>query len=132
CSWIGSTSALGSVVMIENSVWSPTFGAFLVPRSPAHGRQIPAKKNGSLSARANQRHSIQPLGVFLSGSANAVARSMQRCWRSSHFSHWLFFRVRKLVPQLAPGLYLGKPHSMSSRTTCSPFCSTTTGARLLG
>jgi hypothetical protein len=26
----------------------------------------------------------------------------------------------------------GKPHSMSSRTTCSPFCSTTTGARLFG
>jgi hypothetical protein len=28
--------------MIENSVWSPMLGAFFVPRSPVHGRQIPA------------------------------------------------------------------------------------------
>jgi hypothetical protein len=33
-SWIGSTIALGSVVMIENSVWSPMLGTFLVPISP--------------------------------------------------------------------------------------------------
>src|SRR4051812_24132103 len=95
---------LGSVVMIENRVWSPTLGVFLVPRSPVQGRQMPAKKNGSVSARVNQRHIIAPLGVFLSGSAKAVAGTTQRCSRSSHGRHWLFLRVRKLVPQLAFGL----------------------------
>src|SRR5579883_3271150 len=123
---------LGSVVMIENSVWSPTLGVFFVPRSPVQGRQMPAKKNGSLSARVNQRHIMLPFGVFLSGSANADAGTTQRCSRSSHGFHWLFFSERKLVPQLAPCLYFGKPHSMSSRTTCSPFSRTTTGAGLLG
>jgi hypothetical protein len=52
--WIGSTTAFGSVVMIENSVWSPMLGTFLLPPSPAHGRQTPAKKKGCLSARSNQ------------------------------------------------------------------------------
>src|SRR6478752_7033574 len=107
---MGSTTPFGSVVMIEKSVWSPLLGAFLVPRSPLQGRQIPAKKTGSLSARSNQRHSTAPLGVFLSGSANAVAGTMQRYSRSSHGRHWLFFSVRKFVPQLAAGLYFGKPH----------------------
>jgi len=39
--WIGSTMPLGSVVMIENSAWSPMLGTFLVPRSPVEtvGRQ---------------------------------------------------------------------------------------------
>ncbi len=49
---------------------------------PVHGRQIPAKKNGSLSARSNHRHSTAPLGVFLSGSEKAIAGTMQRCSRS--------------------------------------------------
>ncbi len=40
---------------------------------PLQVRQIPAKKKGCLSARANQRHTTAPLGVFLSGSAKAVA-----------------------------------------------------------
>jgi hypothetical protein len=35
-------------------VWSPMLGTFLLPPSPAHGRQIPAKKKGCLSARSNQ------------------------------------------------------------------------------
>src|SRR5947207_15668041 len=111
--------------MIENSACSPTLGAFFVPRSPVQGRQIPAKKNGSLSARVNQRHITAPVGVFLSGSAKADAGTIQRYARSSHGRHPLFFNVRKLVPQLAPGLYFGKPHSMSSRRTYLPFCSTT-------
>ena len=72
-SWIGSTTAFGSVVMIENSAWSPMLGVFFVPRSPVQGRQIPAKKNGCLSARSNQRHTTAPFGVFLSGSEKAVA-----------------------------------------------------------
>ena len=67
-----------SVVMIENSVWSPMLGAFLVPRSPVQDRQIPAKKKGCLSARSNQRHSTAPFGVFLSGSENAVALQLGR------------------------------------------------------
>ena len=76
------------------------FGAFFVPRSPVHGRQIPAKKNGSLSGRSNHRHSTAPLGVFLSGSEKAVAGTMQRCSRSSQLRHWLFLSVRKFEPQL--------------------------------
>src|SRR5713101_9482899 len=96
-SWMGSTIPLGSVVMIEKSVWSPMLGAFLVPRSPVHGRQIPAKKNGCLSARPNHRH-CTGFDVFLSGSENAVAGTTQRCARSNQSRHSLFFRVRKLVP----------------------------------
>jgi len=67
-------------------------------RQPLQGRQIPAKKKGCLSARANQRHTTAPLGVFLSGSAKAVAGTTQRCWRSSQSRHRWFFRLRKLVP----------------------------------
>jgi len=66
--------------MIENSVWSPMLGIFLLlPPSPAHGRQIPAKKKGCLSARSNQRDTTAPFGVFLSGSEKAVAGTTQRC-----------------------------------------------------
>src|SRR6185437_11568981 len=93
--------------MIENSVWSPTLGVFFVPRSPVHGRQIPAKQNGSPSARLNHRHIMLPLGVFLSGSAKAIACTTHRCSRLSQDRHWLFLSVRKFVPQLAPGLYFG-------------------------
>src|SRR5260370_15735389 len=93
-SWIGSTMPLGSVVMIENSVWSPMLGTFLVPRSPVHGRQIPANKNGCLSVRSNKRHTTAPFGVILSGSKKAVARTTQRCLRSSQSRHRRFFRLR--------------------------------------
>jgi hypothetical protein len=89
---------LGSVVMIENSVWSPMLSTFLVPRSPVHGRQIPAKKKGCLSARSNQRHTTEPFGVFLSGSEKADAGTTHRCSRSSQGRHRWFFRVRKFVP----------------------------------
>jgi len=48
-------------------------------RQPLQGRQIPAKKKGCLSARSNQRHTMAPFGVFLSGSEKAVAGTTQRC-----------------------------------------------------
>jgi hypothetical protein len=63
--------------------------------APVHGRQMPAKKNDCPSARSNQRHSFDPLGVFLSGSAKADAGTTQRCSRSSQSRHSLLFRVRK-------------------------------------
>ena len=47
-SWIGSTTAFGSVVMIENSVWSPMLGTRFVTRSRPRVAQIPAKKKGLL------------------------------------------------------------------------------------
>ena len=69
--------------------------------------EIPAKQNGSPSARLNHRHIMLPLGVFLSGSAKAIACTTHRCSRLSQDRHWLFLSVRKFVPQLAPGLYFG-------------------------
>jgi hypothetical protein len=84
--------------MIENSVWSPMLGIFLLPPSPAHGRQIPAKKKGCLSARSNQRHTTAAFGVFLSGSEKVVGGTTQRCSRSNQSRHRWFFRLRKLVP----------------------------------
>ena len=61
-SWTGATTALASVVRNENNRWSPGTGAALVPRTPFHGRQMPAKKNsGRSTISANQVGTALPL-----------------------------------------------------------------------
>jgi hypothetical protein len=44
----------------------------------------PGEEERPLVRRSNHGHSMAPLGVFLSGSENAVAGTMQRCSLSSH------------------------------------------------
>jgi hypothetical protein len=58
--------------------------------------QMPAKKNGSLSARSNQRHSTAPFGVFLSGSAldrhHALAHGyLDGCRPAAFLASWRSF-----------------------------------------
>jgi len=71
---------LDSVVRIANSRCSPTFGALIVPRSPCHSRQVPAKKNGTPLARPNQRVPRRPGGPQILLGLLINASALERLW----------------------------------------------------